>query len=74
MEGEYRVVIRFASKEVPGSPFYVNIKGAAGDPVKVTLSGPGADPAGNNCVGKRSFFNVHATSELFCTATTTIYY
>lgn len=57
MEGQYRVIIKFAGKEIPKSPFQVNVEGAAGDPEKVHASGPGIEPVGNQ-VAKRTFFNI----------------
>uniref|UniRef100_A0A5K3FE22 Calponin-homology (CH) domain-containing protein n=1 Tax=Mesocestoides corti TaxID=53468 RepID=A0A5K3FE22_MESCO len=54
--GEYRVIIKFATKEIMNSPFKVMVEGAA-DPSKVTASGPGIEPQGNQ-VGRRTFFNI----------------
>lgn len=62
MEGQYRVIIKFATKEIPKSPFNVNVQGAAGDPKKVTAQGPGVEPNGNQ-VGKRTFFNIFLNSK-----------
>ncbi|KAL5112591.1 Filamin-A [Taenia crassiceps] len=56
-EGPYRVIIKYAGKEIPNSPFLVNVEGAPGDPRKVTVSGPGIEENGGNCVGRRTFFN-----------------
>uniref|UniRef100_A0A1I8HJV6 Filamin-A n=1 Tax=Macrostomum lignano TaxID=282301 RepID=A0A1I8HJV6_9PLAT len=57
MEGEYRVIIKFANQEIPRSPYKVIVEGAAGDPSRVTASGPGIEPTGNQ-VAKRTFFNI----------------
>ncbi|VDD75477.1 unnamed protein product [Mesocestoides corti] len=57
-EGQYRVIIKYAGKDVPNSPFLVNVEGAPGDPKKVKVSGPGIELNGGNCVGRRTFFNV----------------
>lgn len=57
--GEYRVIIKFATKEIMNSPFKVMVEGAA-DPSKVTASGPGIEPQGNQ-VGRRTFFNIFTT-------------
>jgi hypothetical protein len=48
MEGPYTIVIRFAGKEIPKSPFTVGVKGMAGDPTKVTASGPGLESQGTS--------------------------
>ncbi|KAM7537033.1 hypothetical protein Aperf_G00000060482 [Anoplocephala perfoliata] len=60
--GEYRVIIKFATKEIMNSPFKVMVEGAA-DPSKVTASGPGIEPQGNQ-VGRRTFFNIFTTVEV----------
>ncbi|CAH8554205.1 unnamed protein product [Schistosoma curassoni] len=56
-EGEYRVIIKFATKEILNSPFKVMVEGAQGDGSKATASGPGIEPTGNQ-VGRRTFFNI----------------
>ncbi|TNN09515.1 Filamin-A isoform 1 [Schistosoma japonicum] len=56
-EGEYRVIIKFATKEILNSPFKVMVEGAQGDASKATASGPGIEPTGNQ-VGRRTFFNI----------------
>lgn len=56
-EGQYRIIIKYAGKEIPNSPFLVNVQGAPGDPKKVIVSGPGIEENGGNCVGRRTFFN-----------------
>ncbi|EUB60625.1 Filamin-A [Echinococcus granulosus] len=57
--GEYRVIIKFATKEIMNSPFKVMVEGAA-DPSKASASGPGIEPQGNQ-VGRRTFFNIFTT-------------
>jgi filamin len=47
MEGEYRVIIKYANAEIPHSPFKVAVEGAPGDASLVTASGPGIEPSGN---------------------------
>ena len=61
-EGQYRIIIKYAGKEIPNSPFPVKVEGAPGDPKKVTVSGPGIEENGGNCVGRRTFFNVFTKS------------
>jgi len=46
VEGQYTVNIKFAGQHVPKSPFIVGVKGKAGDPSKVTASGPGLEQHG----------------------------
>ena len=63
MEGEYRVIVKFAAKEITNSPFKIRVEGAAGDPKRVSASGPGLEPTGNN-VGRRTFFNIFTSGEM----------
>ncbi|CAG5133090.1 unnamed protein product, partial [Candidula unifasciata] len=58
IEGSYRVIIKFAGKEIPKSPFSVKVEGAAGDPAKVTAAGPGLEKTGV-IVGKKTYFEVY---------------
>jgi filamin len=62
MEGPYTVTIKFAGRDIPRSPFSVGVKGMAGDPTKVTASGPGLDKSGVT-VKKKTFFEVHTKSK-----------
>ncbi|XP_056000448.1 filamin-A-like isoform X18 [Ostrea edulis] len=57
MEGEYKVIIKFGDKEINKSPFTVKVEGAAGDPTKVTASGPGLEKTGVIAT-KRTYFEV----------------
>ncbi|XP_064632240.1 filamin-A-like isoform X7 [Lineus longissimus] len=57
MEGNYKVIVKFATKEIPRSPFTVTVEGQAGDASKVTAVGPGIERTGN-MVGKRAHFEV----------------
>ncbi|XP_076469743.1 LOW QUALITY PROTEIN: filamin-A-like [Babylonia areolata] len=58
MEGQYRVIVKFAAKEVPKSPFTVNVEGAAGDASKVTAKGPGIEKTGVVAT-KKTYFEVY---------------
>ncbi|XP_025106447.1 filamin-A-like isoform X3 [Pomacea canaliculata] len=58
MEGEYRVIIKFAVKEIPKSPFKVVVEGAAGDATKVTAKGPGIEKTGVVAT-KKTYFEVY---------------
>ncbi|XP_035216492.1 filamin-A-like isoform X2 [Stegodyphus dumicola] len=57
IEGLHKVKVLFAGKEVPKSPFNVMVEGHAGDPAKVTASGPGLEPTGV-MVGKPTYFDI----------------
>ncbi|CAL1528168.1 unnamed protein product [Lymnaea stagnalis] len=61
MEGAYRVIIKFSNKEIPKSPYTVQVEGAAGDPSKVTAAGPGIEKTGN-IAGKKTYFEVYTQS------------
>ncbi len=56
-EGELRVIIKYAGKEIQNSPYIVKVEGAPGDPSKVTVAGPGIEEKGKNNVGRRTYFN-----------------
>ncbi|XP_071084082.1 filamin-A-like isoform X4 [Haliotis cracherodii] len=58
MEGQYRVIVKFNQKEIPKSPYTVNVEGQAGDPTKVTAKGPGLEKSGVIC-SKKTFFEVY---------------
>lgn len=53
-----KVIIKFAGKEIPKSPFTVKVEGAAGDPAKVTAAGPGLEKTGV-IVLKKTYFEVY---------------
>ncbi|XP_018396446.1 PREDICTED: filamin-A isoform X4 [Cyphomyrmex costatus] len=57
MEGPHKVKIFFAGREIPKSPYTVNVEGHAGDPSKVTASGPGLQPEGV-IVNRPTFFDI----------------
>lgn len=52
-----QVTITFAGKEIPKSPFKVDVEGSAGDASKVTASGPGLEASGVQ-QGKKTYFEV----------------
>ncbi|XP_034239661.1 filamin-A isoform X3 [Thrips palmi] len=56
-EGNHKVYIRFAGREIPKSPYPVLVEGHAGDPSKVTASGPGLQPEGN-MVNRPTYFDI----------------
>lgn len=64
----WQVIIKFGDREINKSPFSVKVEGAAGDPTKVTASGPGLEKTGVIAT-KRTYFEVFTKSEfMFCLA------
>lgn len=57
MEGTHKISVTYAGREVPKSPFAVKVEGHAGDPSKVTASGPGLQPDGV-CIKKATYFDI----------------
>lgn len=57
MEGQYKVIIKFANKEIPKSPYPVDVSAPVGDPSKVTARGPGIEKTGV-VVKKKTYFEV----------------
>ncbi|XP_051163533.1 filamin-A isoform X2 [Leptopilina boulardi] len=57
VEGPHKVKVLFAGREIPKSPYTVMVEGHAGDPSKVTASGPGLQPVGN-VINRPTFFDV----------------
>ncbi|XP_066588237.1 filamin-A isoform X2 [Prorops nasuta] len=57
IEGRHKVKVLFAGREIPKSPYLVNVEGLAGDPSKVTASGPGLQHDGN-VVNRPTFFDI----------------
>ena len=63
MEGQYKIAVFFAGREIPKSPYVVNIEGMAGDASKVVVDGPGIDDTGRVRVNKMTSFSVHTASQ-----------
>ncbi|XP_012258327.2 filamin-A isoform X3 [Athalia rosae] len=57
VEGPHKVKIQFAGRPIPKSPYTVSVEGHAGDPAKVSASGPGLQPDGV-AVNRPTFFDV----------------
>ena len=57
MEGQYKVIVKFAASEIPKSPFSVGIEGAAGDATKCRAYGPGVEKTGV-MVETKTYFEV----------------
>ncbi|XP_076390473.1 filamin A protein cher isoform X4 [Megachile rotundata] len=58
LEGPHKIKILFAGREIPKSPYVVNVEAEAGDAGKVTASGPGLQPEGV-IVNKPTFFEIN---------------
>ncbi|XP_031347323.1 filamin-A isoform X1 [Photinus pyralis] len=56
-EGVHKVTVKFSGREVPKSPYQVTVEGHAGDPNKVTASGPGLQPDGV-CINRSTYFDI----------------
>ncbi|CAH0562197.1 unnamed protein product [Brassicogethes aeneus] len=56
-EGNHKVNVSFGGRVVPKSPYTVKVEGHAGDPSKVTASGPGLQPDGV-CINKPTYFDI----------------
>ncbi|XP_015833319.1 filamin-A isoform X5 [Tribolium castaneum] len=57
IEGNHKISVKFAGREVPKSPYTVKVEGHAGDPTKVTASGPGLQPDGV-CINRPTYFDI----------------
>lgn len=57
VEGPHKVTVLFAGRQIPKSPYTVLVEGHAGDPSKVTASGPGLQKEGN-VVNKPTYFDI----------------
>jgi len=57
VEGQYKVTIKFASKDIPKCPYLVQVTGKVGDPSKVIAQGPGIESKGVQ-VKRKTYFEV----------------
>jgi len=64
MEGQHKIHVKYSGRDVPKSPFLVKVEGHAGDPTKVTASGPGLQPDGV-FVQKPTYFDISTKSKIF---------
>ena len=55
--------IMFAGREIPKSPYTVAVEGHAGDPGKVTASGPGLQPDGV-MISRPTYFDISTKGKL----------
>jgi filamin len=58
VQGPHKVFVKFSGRDVPKSPFNVNVGDVAGDASLVTASGPGLQPDGV-VVKKPTYFDIH---------------
>lgn len=58
IEGAHKVFVKFSGRDIPKSPYSVNVEGHAGDASKVTASGPGLQPDGIS-IGRSTFFDIN---------------
>jgi len=61
MPGMYRVIVNFAGREIPKSPYVVGVEAQSGDPLRVSASGPGLEKTGVT-VNHKTYFDVHTRS------------
>ncbi|XP_053682431.1 filamin-A isoform X1 [Sabethes cyaneus] len=57
IEGPHKVYVKFCGRDIPKSPYEVQVESQAGDPSKVIASGPGIMPDGV-CVNKLTYFDI----------------
>uniref|UniRef100_A0A336M1N6 CSON010354 protein n=2 Tax=Culicoides sonorensis TaxID=179676 RepID=A0A336M1N6_CULSO len=57
MEGPHKVVVKYSDKDIPKSPYTVNVEGHAGEASKVVANGPGLQPEGV-CVNRPTYFDI----------------
>lgn len=57
IEGNHKVSVKYAGRDIPKSPYNVFVEGRPGDPSKVTAFGPGLNPEGN-IVNKTVHFDI----------------
>lgn len=62
LEGNHNISVKFSGREVPKSPYNVKVEGHAGDPTKVTASGPGLQPDGV-CINRPTYFDISTKSK-----------
>src|SRR5436190_219491 len=63
LEGQHKVSVLYAGREIPKSPYSVLVEGHAGDANKVTASGPGLEPEGV-VVGRPTYFDIFTKGNL----------
>jgi filamin len=61
VEGQYKVTIKFAGKDIPKCPYLVSI-GKPGDSKKIVVQGPGVEKTGVQ-INRKTYFEVITKSE-----------
>ncbi len=59
-----QVIIKFATREIPKSPYTVTVEAVQPDASKATAQGPGIEKVGN-LVNKPTYFDVFTPGEVF---------
>lgn len=62
MEGDHKIFVTFLGKDIPNSPFNVQVTKNVGNVSNIKAYGPGLQPDGNYC-GKSTFFEISAKGE-----------
>lgn len=63
MEGRYLIGVKFAGRDIPKSPFTVNVLQLPADASKVTVSGPGVDSTAALRAKCGTHFEIHTTGK-----------
>jgi filamin len=63
VEGNHKVSVKYGGQEIPKSPYTVAVEGHAGDPTKVTASGPGLQPEGV-VVSRPTYFDIFTKGKI----------
>ena len=66
-----QVIVKFAGREIPKSPYSVMVDAAPGDASKCHAQGPGIEKTGN-MVNKKTYFEIFTTSR-FCAIMVSLY-
>jgi filamin len=64
LEGRYSVVVKFAGRDIPKSPFTVQVEQLPADASKVTVSGPGVDATALLMAKRDTHFDVNTAGKL----------
>lgn len=57
MEGNHQIIVKYAGRDIPKSPFHVKVEGHGGDASKVKVKGPGINSSGV-FINKPTFFDI----------------
>lgn len=59
--GVHKIFVTFLGKDIPNSPFIIDVTETAGDASKVSASGPGLQLEGN-LTGRSTYFDITSES------------